>query len=958
MSAGSGHTESADIVRIRPEPANLTGLAGAPATQQFRTDPGMAEPARHERRGDGGQARGRALVDGRGETGPAGGERLAGWTDALLTGGSDLVSVTDADGVLRFVSPSVEASLGHAAVELVGRPWAELVHPDDLERCRRELHPTVDRADARAPVRLRMRHRDGSYRVLDVRVRDLTDDPAVRGHMAHAQDVTGQLASAAALELSERRFGTLVRNSTDMIVLLDEDGTLHYSSPATRRILGFDDGAVTVRSLCIFDYVHPADLHRARAALRRAVDRAATAAPVDLRLRHFDGSWRVVEVLGGYLLDDPADRHRVMFSGRDVTDRRRSEQLVAEQTELLESMARGATLDSVLLRSVRMIERRLPGSAASIGLMTDDGSVWHEHGPSLDRDALQALNASHAASELGVAIRGSAELCVFPDLAGDDRWVGVREPLLAAGFRSCWVFPLQGPGTNGQVGVLAVFGREGRGPGGHEIEICERALSLAALAVDRRRSEVRLQHQALHDDLTGLPNRTLLVDRIERALVRARRKGIQVAVLFVDLDRFKVLNDSLGHAAGDRVLQEVASRFTSSIRDGDTVGRFGGDEFVVLCEDVLGEAGAVEVAERLADQLRAPFDVGGAALVMTASIGIAVSPVAAAVAEQDEAARPSPPGEADVDQFGAESLIRDADAAMYRAKDLGRSGHVVFEPSLHRRVMQRLEIEAALRLALDQGELSIHYQPQVRLVDGSIVGVEALVRWDRPGRGLLPPDRFIPLAEETGLVIPLDRWVFREACRQVAQWRSSGLAPDLKVSSNLSALHLAEPDLVDVVAEVLAEHGLPADAVALEVTESVLVTDVEATAAGLSRLHALGIRLSIDDFGTGYASLDSVRRFSMADELKVDRSFVADLEGSEPRDRAIVWASVVLARALGLTAVAEGVETERQRAVLLELGCDLGQGYFFSRPLPADEMERLLGISADPPRQQIQSGLP
>jgi diguanylate cyclase (GGDEF)-like protein len=478
---------------------------------------------------------------------------------------------------------------------------------------------------------------------------------------------------------------------------------------------------------------------------------------------------------------------------------------------------------------------------------------------------------------------------------------------------------------NGELlGLFSVFHPDDRGPSDAELPLLARSQHLAAIAMERTRFETRLEHQALHDSLTGLPNRTLLLDRLEHALARSRRTDRAVAVLFVDLDRFKVINDSLGHAAGDDLLQQVGKRYAAAVPASDTVGRFGGDEFVVLCEDMEGEAGAVDMAERLAAVMEQPFMLtdAGAEVVVSCSIGIALAHGRA---------------------VSSDALVRDADAAMYRAKDEGRNRYALFEPQLHRRMVRRLELERDLRLGLARDELRVAYQPIVRLADGRITGIEALVRWERPGHGLVGAADFVPLAEETGLIVPVGAWVLRAACEQVVAWDRA--VDPLGLSVNLSARQLADPSLVGMVEQTLRETGMAPDRLCLEVTESALASDADTAVVALAALKELGVRLAIDDFGTGYATLDYVRRFSMADELKIDRSFVAGLTDVHVPDAAIVSASIVLANALGFDTVAEGVENAEQLAVLRRLGCQYAQGYWFSRPVAAEDLVPLL-----PPR--------
>ena len=443
-------------------------------------------------------------------------------------------------------------------------------------------------------------------------------------------------------------------------------------------------------------------------------------------------------------------------------------------------------------------------------------------------------------------------------------------------------------------------------------------------AIERKRAEVALAHQALHDPLTRLPNRALFLDRLEQALARAQRSSIGIAVLFLDLDRFKVINDSLGHDAGDRLLVDVANRLQGVVRPGDTVARFGGDEFTILCDDVGGERDAVLIAERVAAAVGAPFALDGDDAFLTTSLGIALT--------------------TGRENSRAEALIRDADAAMYRAKERGKSRYELFDSAMRARAVDRLDIENALHRALDRGEFRVFYQPAVDLHTGDLVGIESLVRWQHPERGLIGPDQFIALTEETGLIVPLGSWVLREACRQWKRWEEFG-TPTPRISVNLSTRQLGQPDLVDVVVDVLDETGMDPSRLSLEITESTVLDDTESALGTLEALKGQGVRISLDDFGTGYASLALLKRLPV-DELKVDRSFVTGL-GRDPQDSPIVSTVVSLAAALGLVAIAEGVETTTQVEELRRVGCRYAQGYYFARPQPAERMTRLLGGRLD-----------
>jgi diguanylate cyclase len=447
-------------------------------------------------------------------------------------------------------------------------------------------------------------------------------------------------------------------------------------------------------------------------------------------------------------------------------------------------------------------------------------------------------------------------------------------------------------------------------------------------AIERKRAEVALAHQALHDALTGLPNRVLFMDRLKLALARSARRHSWVAVLFLDLDRFKLINDSLGHDAGDRVLMDVGARLERALRPGDTVARFGGDEFTALCEDVPSERAVLAIAERMADAVGMPFalDDAEADTFLTASIGIAMAEGAA----HDDAL--------------AESLVRDADAAMYRAKERGKSRVELYDARLRERAVRRLSIERALHRALDREELCLHYQPQVDLSSGRIVSWEALVRWEHPERGLLEPNEFIGVAEETGIIVALGAWALEEACRQATRWTGLPGAPcDPVMAVNLSARQLTQPELLEMVAQALSRTRLDPARLCLEVTESVVMEDASGSERTLAALREMGVQLAIDDFGSGYSALSSLKRFQV-DMLKVDRAFVAEL-GREPTDGPIMAAIIGLTHALGLRAVGEGVERPEQLAVLRDLGCDIAQGFYFGRPEPPEAAEALARLT-------------
>jgi diguanylate cyclase (GGDEF)-like protein/PAS domain S-box-containing protein len=497
----------------------------------------------------------------------------------------------------------------------------------------------------------------------------------------------------------------------------------------------------------------------------------------------------------------------------------------------------------------------------------------------------------------------------------DDRALVTAELETALARREPFLFDYRVPQAGGRVRWVRARGRLITDETGEVVGMQGTCQDIT----ERMEAEAALSHNALHDALTGLPNRSLLLDRIEVALARSARAGKRVAVLFLDLDRFKLINDTRGHAAGDVVLRAVADRLRSAVRPSDTVGRLGGDEFVVICEEATGVWEATLLGERLMRTLEEPFQVAGGEVFVSLSVGIAM-------AERDAS---------------ADELLRDADVAMYQAKQRGRARCEFFDEAMRTEAARRLETATALHRALERNEIETYFQPMIDLASGAVVGVEALVRWNHPDRGVIAPARFIPLAEEQGLIVPIGATVLDEACRQWGRWRSKFPAREpLVLNVNISARQLHSPEFVESIRAVLLAYDVDPGALCLELTESVLIEDIEAQGHTLSGLRALGVGLTIDDFGTGYSSLTYLKRFPV-NGIKIDQAFVAGL-GPDSYDSAIIESVIGLAHAVGLHVTAEGVETIDQLLRLRALGCDFAQGFYFARPQPAADLDALL----------------
>ena len=647
------------------------------------------------------------------------------------------------------------------------------------------------------------------------------------------------------------------------------------------------------------------------ANLLRAMGRS-----LDLTLRML----RLVEV----------ERRQIEKNAELVVKLQERQRLLERLSRIQRSISTRAPLDDVLKSIVAGAFELLGDEVVAIHLADpkDPGYMVMVESMGLDADLVSRRIERKRVGE-GAGGRAMVEdrVVVVEDYETAD---GMIKELAGLKMKSAMAAPVREDGC--AVGSLTVATyRASRHYSPTEQEMLIAFADHASLALIDARMVAAVQHQAFHDSLTGLANRALLLDRLDHALRRARREaGSSVAVLFVDLDRFKVVNDSLGHTAGDELLAAAARRIDSCVRDVDTAARLGGDEFAILLEYTEGNVNTEFIVDRVLDALRAPFDIAGHKMTVGATIGIAVS----------RSGRES-----------ATELLRNADLAMYQAKGAGGGTKALFEPKMYEVVVERLSVQGELDRAIQNHEFVLHYQPVVDLETEEITGVEALVRWEHPIRGLIPPLDFIPLAEETGQIVAIGRWVLHEAVRQANEWRH--LRPPgspLTVSFNLSPRELQRVGLVDDLRDALHGTGLDPACIVVELTESILLQDTEATLERLNEIKQLGVRLAIDDFGTGYSSLGYLRRFPI-DILKVDRSFIDGI-GRNGEASALAAAVVDIGRTLRLDTVAEGIEEDRQLVGLRQMRCKLGQGYLFSKPVTACELEQLLR-DAKPQRPSV-----
>jgi diguanylate cyclase (GGDEF)-like protein/PAS domain S-box-containing protein len=797
---------------------------------------------------------------------------------AIVDGSGDAIFGTTRDGVVTTWNGAAERLFGFTPQQIIGQPAVSIAAPE-------RSHEQVDmRARLNAggpPERLETvrRHKDGHSIDVVISASTTTNEAGeIVGMSVIAHDITERRTAQRALEASERRLAEAQRiarlGSFELDVIT---GELIWSDQYF-QILGLARGTHPSRAQFI-SMVHPEDVSAVRQAWRDAVEHAM---PLDLDYRIVRPDSRVVWVNACAIPEQADDGTVVKLAGtlRDNTARMEAERERHEAETRFEIGFEQAEIGTAILNLQGTPIRVNPALCALLGRPPEllIGRLWAEYNHPDEVSPAAAVKARLAAG--------------FDTYAAERRYIQPDGTVVWASVHGTLVRDETGAGQY----FLAQF-----------MDITE-----------RKRMEKEMSHQALHDSLTDLPNRALLTDRLLHGLAASRRSGTCLGVIFLDVDHFKVVNDSLGHNCGDDLLKVAAERISATIRPGDTVARFGGDEFVIVCTAVTVEM-TVDIAHRVLDSLGHVFVVGGQEMSVTASMGIAVS-------DRNST---------------SETLLRDSDAAMYRAKELGRGRIEIFDEALRTKAERRLATASALRHALERDEFAVHYQPIVNLATGAMVSAEALLRWTHPERGAIGPDEFIPVAEETGLILGIGAWVLEQACEELAEWQRT--APEMSVAVNLSVRQMIAPDIAGLIEGVIRRTGIRPETLRLELTESVFMEDVDYFARTMDCLKTVGVQLAIDDFGTGFSSLSYLTRFPV-DAVKVDRAFVEGL-GSDPHRTALVAAIIAMADALGLEVTAEGVETSEQLASLKALNCARAQGFYLARPMPAEALRRLVADS-------------
>jgi len=793
-----------------------------------------------------------------------------------------------------YVSPAWEAVTG-CPPPANRDEFLAIVHPDDAARVRREANVAPGGG---VDHRYRIVRCDGSQRWLHARtfaVRNRAGEIYRIGGIA--QDVTEEMRK----DLELRQFRAAVDASAVLVTLID---------PARMRYVDINDAACLALGYSRAELLTmgPGDVFSMPGSdLAQSYERLLfgdkAASSVEGVYRRKDGSTFPVEAVRRVVPSATGDI--IVAIARDISPRKLAEEGAKSQS--LQQMVIAEFAQQALGNPD--LEQVMSNAAEIVALTLD-----------VENCRIMQLDADDASLVVRAAYGGPPEMLgrklPLPDPASETgRVLALRKGVVIEDGGAEVPIPGQ---KNGPLGVLGAYSQSARGFTADELNFLQSIANNIAVAIERKSAEERFSYLAQFDALTGLPNRHLFQDRLAQTMAQASRVGRAMAVLFIDLDRFKLVNDAQGRDAGDRLLQAAALRLAQTVRGGDTVGRFGGDEFGVVLANLGKPGDASLVAQKIIDALARPVELDGHETYITASIGISVYPT--------DAAEP-------------ETLLANADAAMYRAKEQGRNHYEYFTREMNERALRWVRMQTETRRALERGEFQVHYQPKVELATGKICGFEALLRWQHPERGLVPPAEFIPVLEETGLIVPAGEWVMRTACAQIKAWREAGL-PSSPIAVNLSARQFQQKDLEDSICRVLRESAVAPPLLQFELTESLLMADPEAAARTLLGLKELGVRLSVDDFGTGYSSLAYLKRFAV-NELKIDRVFIRDIV-ADPDDAAITLAIINLAHSLDLEVVAEGVETEAQVNFLRSHGCDQMQGYYFAAPRSADDCTRAL----------------
>jgi len=837
---------------------------------------------------------------------------------ALIENSTDGIALIDASGYVIYNTPGARRSLGYGLEETLGKHAVERVHPDDRAAFEALIADAKRRPGVTHDMRVRVRHKDGTYRQLQGTVTDRCADESVGAIVLNYSDLTDREEARARARRMAMMYAALSSANEAILRAQSREDLFRSTCEIAVRTGGFLLGTVFMLDaqggtltrvaasgpVATYPDATPPSIDPSHPGGRSLVGMACRSGEPQICNDYFKDPrtlGRRLLLKRGYTLGAAAVyplRVEDRIVGAFGVQHADKEVFSVEMTALLQRLV--DNMSFALGNFQHLDAQRAAENRVRLNAQRNEG---------IARLGQFALDSSDLDAVLAEALR-------ILRLGCDAASIGKDAPHAAGG--SSIRVPVQG--ERELFGVLSMSSLREDAFDEDDRRFAEAVASALSGAVRRLQTQSRLAYMAEFDALTGLPNRNLLQDRLTQTVAQVRRRGGPGAVLFIDLDRFKLINDTLGHHLGDALLAEVGERLKHCVRSGDTVGRVSGDEFGVVLSEMTHADDAAIVAQKILGALALPFDLEGNEAYVTASIGISVFPA---------------------DGEDAETLLKNADLAMYRAKEMTRNAYCFFTAEMNRRSVAKLQLYTDLRHAIDRREFVLHYQPKVELREGRLLGVESLLRWNHPQRGMVQPDEFIPALEDSGLILPVGEWALREACAQLRRWQAMGVGA-VPVAVNLSAKQFHRPDLDALVRRVLADEGVAPDLIELEITESCLMSDPEEAVRLLLSLRAAGLMISVDDFGTGYSSLSYLTRLPLT-ALKIDHSFVRDAAVSREA-ASIVRAVIDMAHNLEFTVIAEGVETDEQVAFLRRHGCDLGQGFLFGRPMPADRLALRLGV--------------
>lgn len=829
--------------------------------------------------------------------------------DSLFQYNSDIIFSLDKSGQFININPSGETITGYSKEEMLRLSVLSVVVPEYADLTMKYFYQVLQ--GNTKSIETVIANKEGKRIVLSVTAVPIILNHQILGVTGIARDITIERQMEMRLKESEQRYRSLFEYNPDAVLSFDLEGNFVSVNPESVKISGYS--AEELLKLSFVTLIVPEELQKAI----EYFEKAKKGDPQDFQTAIYNKKGNRIELrvknIPIYIDERIAGVYCIV---KDVTQKKRSQKLLDGQSRILEMLAQKKPVSEIYQAIVHLIESLSNGGRCSILLMDKSNTrLIHGSAPNLPAEYIQGID--------GICIGPSVGSCgtaaymkkqvVVSDILTDPFWMDFRDLAHRYGLKACWSTPIFNH-LGKVLGTFAMYYPNPCLPDSNDLELIESATYITQLVIQHQEAEEQLNHMAFHDPLTGLPNRRCFELEFHKALEKARQNKSLVALIYLDLDRFKVINDSLGHSAGDLLLQIVARRIQTSLRAGDLIGRQGGDEFLILLEKTT-EDEAMKIAQRILDMLSEPIILEGHSIVVTPSIGISIYPTH---------------GEE------AEKLIQRADNAMYHAKHLGKNNYQMYHFNQSSASGFSLKIEEDLRKALAHEEFVLHYQPQMDVKTNQIIGVEALIRWNHPEIGIIPPNQFIPIAEEIGLIVPIGEWVLRTACQQNKAWQEEGLPP-LLLFVNLSIRQFYQPDLIPMIRNLLDEIGLDPQYLELEITESMTMS-IERAAHTIHELKNMGIKIAIDDFGTGYSSLNYLKNLPI-DRLKIDQSFVRDIGKEDSKDKDIIATIIAMGHHLKLKVIAEGVEADEQLRFLKKSQCDEAQGYLFSLPLPAEAFQ-------------------